>query len=95
MEYYPDDAISYGDVNSNLQCQLYAELGLKYSINEFRASWKLGGKPLVQRLIDKQHDWNDLRKLIPENDRGRLLRTLFYFAGHDWRGRKSQLLKGS
>ena len=66
MEYYPDDAISYGDVNSNLQCQLYAELGLKYSINEFRASWKLGGKPLVQRLIDKQHDWNDLRKLIPE-----------------------------
>jgi alpha-glucosidase (family GH31 glycosyl hydrolase) len=27
--------------------------------------WKMGGEPLVQRLRDKKHNWEDLQKLIP------------------------------
>lgn len=41
------------------------ELGLKYPLNEFRACWKMGGQPLVQRLRDKYHSWEDVQKLIP------------------------------
>ncbi|MEO7120965.1 MAG: TIM-barrel domain-containing protein, partial [Ginsengibacter sp.] len=33
--------------------------------NEYRAMWKMGGQPLVQRLADKSHTWSDLQKLIP------------------------------
>lgn len=41
------------------------ELGLKYPLNEYRACWKMGGQPLVQRLRDKYHTWEDVAKLIP------------------------------
>jgi alpha-glucosidase (family GH31 glycosyl hydrolase) len=34
-------------------------------LNEYRAMWKMGGEPLVQRLRDKKHNWEDLQKLIP------------------------------
>jgi hypothetical protein len=27
--------------------------------------WKRGGQPLVERLRDKRHDWEDVQKLIP------------------------------
>lgn len=43
----------------------YARLGLKYSLNEYRACWKLAGQPLGQRLRDKDHSWTALRDLIP------------------------------
>jgi alpha-glucosidase len=48
------------------QCELYARIGLNYSLNEYRAMWKMAGKPLVNRLRDKAHNWGDLRKLIPD-----------------------------
>ncbi|HKJ78570.1 MAG TPA: glycoside hydrolase family 31 protein, partial [Prolixibacteraceae bacterium] len=41
-------------------------VGLKYPLNEYRASWKMAGLPLVQRLRDKAHNWEDLQKLIPD-----------------------------
>jgi alpha-glucosidase len=41
------------------------QLGLKYPLNEYRACWKMGGQPLVQRLRDKYHSWEDVQKLIP------------------------------
>ena len=44
----------------------WSDFGLKYPFNEFRASWKHGGQPLVQRLHDKGHSWEDLRLLIPQ-----------------------------
>ena len=44
----------------------WSDFGLKYPFNEFRASWKHGGQPLVQRLHDKGHNWEDLRILIPQ-----------------------------
>jgi alpha-glucosidase (family GH31 glycosyl hydrolase) len=43
----------------------YCELGLNYPLNEYRAAWKMGGQPLVQRLQDKNHTWSDLQELVP------------------------------
>ena len=57
---------SYGDLEPNEHCEAYARLGLEYPLNEFRACWKMAGQPLVQRLRDKSHTWNDVRVLIPD-----------------------------
>jgi alpha-glucosidase len=46
-------------------CADFAAIGLKYPLNEYRACWKMAGRPLVQRLRDKNHEWQDLRKLVP------------------------------
>ncbi len=46
--------------------QGWSKVGLEFPYNEFRASWKMGGKSLVQRLQDKVYSWNDLRELIPD-----------------------------
>jgi len=48
------------------QCEYYARVGLDYPLNEYRAMWKMGGKPLVNRLRDKAHNWEDLQHLIPD-----------------------------
>lgn len=64
--HYPADALSKGGVSSQEQCRLYASVGLDYPYNEYRACWKMAGQPLVQRLGDKSHSWDDLRKLIPD-----------------------------
>jgi len=53
------------DATPNEQCEEYAGFGLFYPLNEFRATWKRGGQPIAQRLRDKEHTWEDLRKLIP------------------------------
>ena len=53
------------EVNPNKHTELFAKIGLSYPYNEYRATWKMGGQPLVQRLHDKSHDWEDLKKLIP------------------------------
>jgi alpha-glucosidase len=50
----------------NAQSELYGEIGLHYSLNEYRAMWKMGGQPLGERLCDKAHSWTDLRKLVPD-----------------------------
>ena len=44
------------------------EFGKKYPYNEYRASWKAAGLPLMQRLCDKQHSWGDhgLAALVPD-----------------------------
>jgi len=44
----------------------FQQFGLKYPLNEYRATWKMGGQPLAQRLHDKGHNWEDLQKLIPQ-----------------------------
>ena len=56
---------SLKEVNPNTHTELFAKIGLSYPYNEYRATWKMGGQPLVQRLHDKSHDWKDLKKLIP------------------------------
>ncbi len=43
----------------------FAEIGLAYELNEYRACWKLAGQPLAQRLRDQDHSWTALQGLIP------------------------------
>lgn len=49
----------------NRQTEAFARIGLAFPLNEYRATWKMGGQPLAQRLRDKEHTWEDLRKLMP------------------------------
>ena len=64
-EFYPDGH-SKRNVSANEQNRLFGEIGLRYPLNEYRAMWRMGGQPLVQRLRDKDHAWKDLRQLIPQ-----------------------------
>jgi alpha-glucosidase (family GH31 glycosyl hydrolase) len=54
-----------GRVSPQHHCELYARIGLDYPLNEYRAMWKMAGQPLVNRLRDKAHNWEDLQKLVP------------------------------
>jgi alpha-glucosidase len=47
-------------------CQLYGRIGLDFPLNEYRALWKMAGQPIVTRLCDKRHNWEDLQKLVPD-----------------------------
>jgi alpha-glucosidase len=64
-DFYPASGLSFKKVSPNEHSRLWGELGLDYPLNEYRAMWKMGGEPLVQRLRDKSHSWTDLQKLIP------------------------------
>ena len=44
----------------------WARIGLQFPFNEFRACWKMGGQPLVQRLGDKDYSWAAVQQLIPQ-----------------------------
>lgn len=44
----------------------WQKIGLSFPFNEFRAGWKMGGQPLVQRLGDKGSNWESVQNLIPE-----------------------------
>lgn len=44
----------------------WAELGMEFGFNEFRAGWDMQGKHLVQRLGDKDYSWDALKLLVPE-----------------------------
>ncbi len=46
-------------------CMDFASVGLDFPLNEYRASWRMAGQPLAQRLRDKDHTWEALRELIP------------------------------
>ncbi len=67
FKYYPtgQNAISMKPVTPNEHGRLFAEIGLRFPLNEYRACWKMAGQPLVQRLRDKKHSWDDLRTLVP------------------------------
>jgi alpha-glucosidase (family GH31 glycosyl hydrolase) len=65
MPFYPVTALTKEKVTPNKHCELFGQFGLKYPLNEYRAMWKNGGQPLVQRLCDKSHSWEDAQTLIP------------------------------
>lgn len=44
----------------------WAKIGLSFPVNEYRACWKMGGQPLVQRLGDKDYSWPAVQSLIPQ-----------------------------
>jgi len=65
-DFYTKGVVSFNESNPNQHTMYFAEMGLYYPLNEYRASWKMAGLPLVQRLRDKGHNWEDLKKLIPD-----------------------------
>jgi len=64
--FYTGDIVSFKSCAPNQHTTYFAELGLNYLLNEYRASWKMAGFPLVQRLRDKGHNWEDLHKVIQD-----------------------------
>ena len=44
----------------------WAKIGLSFPFNEYRACWKMGGQPLVQRVGYKDYRWDAVRQLIPQ-----------------------------
>ena len=66
MELYPAYALSMKPESPNQLCESYAQFGLRFPLNEYRACWKMAGRPLAQRLHDKNHNWEDLQQLIPQ-----------------------------
>ena len=49
--YYPE--------NGDAQCAAWARFGAAWPLNEFRAAWRAGGLPLMQRLCDKHPTWDE------------------------------------
>ncbi len=65
-DYYPDKFTEFKPILPNEQTELFGKIGLDYPLNEYRAMWKMGGQAIAERLWDKKHSWEDLRKLIPQ-----------------------------
>ncbi|CQR46460.1 Alpha-xylosidase [Paraliobacillus sp. PM-2] len=64
-QYYFESDVCSKELTPNDHSLEWAKIGLEYPYNEYRACWKLGGQPLVQRLSDKSHSWDALNSLIP------------------------------
>lgn len=64
--FYTNGVVSFKPGVPNDQTSYFARIGLDYPLNEYRASWKMAGLPLAQRLSDKGHSWTDLQQLIPD-----------------------------
>ena len=54
------------DATSVDHTRAWAEIGLEFPYNEYRACWEMGGQALVQRLGDKDHSWKALQYIIPQ-----------------------------
>lgn len=66
-DFYAGDVRHHAPATTaNDQTEHYARLGLDFPLNEYRACWKMGGQPLVQRLKDKDHRWAAIGSLIPD-----------------------------
>ena len=65
--YADKDLISYKpDAIATDHTKAWAQIGLEFPFNEYRACWQMGGKPLIQRLGDKNYSWSAVQSLIPE-----------------------------
>lgn len=66
-EFYRVDDLSAVPATPVEHCRAYSLIGTHYPLNEYRASWKTAGLPLVQRLRDKDHRWEGtgLACLVP------------------------------
>lgn len=66
-EFYRPGDVGFRQATPVEHCEAWARIGLRYGASEYRACWKLGGQPLIQRLRDKHHAWgrNGLADLIP------------------------------
>lgn len=77
--YMTEGAYGFYDKNATNSdyTQKWAELGLHFPYNEYRATWKMGGTELVQRLGDKSYSWSAVGQLIPEMITAGLLGHLY------------------
>lgn len=64
-QFYADNLVSRNPASPNDHTMLFGKVGLKYDLNEYRASFKMAGTQLVQRLRDKDHSWEAVNELIP------------------------------
>ena len=66
-DHRPDDVSASGGSGVD-HCEAWAELAAEFAFNELRACWKMGGRPLAQRLHDKPPTWGQggLASLVPE-----------------------------
>ena len=54
------------DATSADHSKAWAEIGLEFPFNEYRACWEMGGQSIVQRLGDKDHSWEALAAIVPQ-----------------------------
>lgn len=54
------------EATAHVFSQRWAEFGAEFAFNELRTTWKTGGKPIVQRLGDKDYSWGAASVLIPD-----------------------------
>lgn len=69
MYYESTDRPFDSQCDPNGQSGLWAGLAMEYPYNELRACFNNGGMPIVQRLCDKRHRWdeeNGLGALVPD-----------------------------
>jgi len=64
--FYKESYLAHEKLSVDEHAGRFNEIGLSFPLNEYRACWKMAGRPLVQRLRDKNHNWSDLGKLIPD-----------------------------
>lgn len=68
MAHFRDDFVCRKPMCAHEYSQAWAKIGERFPLNEYRACWKQEGKPLAQRLSDKNHSWelrDGLGSLIP------------------------------
>ena len=46
--------------------EAWGRFATRFPFHELRAGWKCGGQPLVIRLHDKGHSWEELQRIIPD-----------------------------
>ena len=65
--FYRDDDLVFQPTSAREQTRLFNRIGERYPLNEFRAAWNFGGHPIVARLQDKNHSWENfgINALIP------------------------------
>lgn len=69
-EYFDPSFETYGRITPNHYTDLFASLGRHFEINELRVSWMVQRLGLVERLRDKNSDWNPatgLGALLPHS----------------------------
>ncbi|MBC9722528.1 MAG: alpha-galactosidase [Lactobacillus sp.] len=66
--YYDRENVTFAKATPNEQSIAWAKFGEKYAFNEYRVTFKAGGRPILQRLCDKNHAWgeNGIVSLIPD-----------------------------
>jgi len=58
FHHYRADDLTFEPGHPARQSQAWAEFAEGWPLNELRASWKMGNRPLAQRLRDKTHGWD-------------------------------------